>query len=419
MAEPGIVLDGVYKKFRRGELHDSLRDLIPAMVRKVKPGRAAVVAEQQKRLTGEEFWAVEDLSFTVKAGDALGIIGGNGAGKSTTLKIINGILRPNRGTCTVTGRMGALIEIAAGFHQDLTGRENVFLQGAIMGMSKQLIMQRFDDIVEFAGMGTFIDTPVKRYSSGMNARLGFAIAAHLNPDVLIIDEVLSVGDFRFQQRAYDRVRDLIRSGIPVVVVSHQLDRIATLCTRALVLRNGRMVFDGPASDAVTAYLGDIGTDADITTVGDISLETFTADRTADIAPGDPVTLRITGAIARTTSTETSYSVGVRISSTQDGHVVSTVSTSRAGLPLAAGPFAIDMLVDMNVPPGVYRCDAFSWDTVADCEIGITSSLFLQVRQAAGVHGGVTFLRPRVRVSKPTSDPESRSRASAEAVGCPA
>ena len=420
MAEPGIVLDGVYKKFRRGELHDSLRDLIPAMVRKVKPGRAAVDADRQKRLTGEEFWAVEDLSFQVRPGDALGIIGGNGAGKSTTLKIINGILRPNRGTCTVTGRMGALIEIAAGFHQDLTGRENVFLQGSIMGMTKQLIRQRFDEIVEFAGMAEFIDTPVKRYSSGMNARLGFAIAAHLSPDVLIIDEVLSVGDFRFQQRAYDRVQSLIKSGIPVVVVSHQLDRVATLCTRALVLRHGRAVFDGPASDAVTAYLGDAGAGVGVASASGVSLDSFTADRTSDVAPGESVALHMVGAIAPSEGDVTHYSVGVRISSTQDGHVVATASTSRAGVPLASGPFEVDMQLDMNVPPGVYRFDAFTWDTVADREVGVTASLFVQVREMPGVHGGVAFVRPRVRVRSARPDdvrPSRVSVASAEEVEC--
>jgi lipopolysaccharide transport system ATP-binding protein len=154
----------------------------------------------------------------------------------------------------VRGRVGALIEIAAGFHQDLTGRENVFLQGAIMGMPKALIRDRFDDIIDFAGIGPFIDTPVKRYSSGMNARLGFAIAAHLSPDVLIIDEVLSVGDFEFQQRAFGRMQELARSGIPVVVVSHQLDRIAELCTSAILMERGEVKFAGPTLDAIREYL---------------------------------------------------------------------------------------------------------------------------------------------------------------------
>lgn len=411
MAEPGIVLDGVYKKFRRGELHDSLRDLIPAMVRKLAPGSAEAAAAQQKRLGGDEFWAVEDLSFEVRPGEALGIIGGNGAGKSTTLKIINGILRPNRGTCTVTGRMGALIEIAAGFHQDLTGRENVYLQGAIMGMSKQLIRERFDRIVEFAGMEAFIDTPVKRYSSGMNARLGFAIAAHLEPDVLIIDEVLSVGDFKFQQRAYDRVRELIGSGIPVVVVSHQLDRVATLCTRALVLRHGRVVFDGTASGAVTAYLSDAGNVELAGTTGrEVAIERFTADRSVNIAPGDTVALRVGGRVDAPPDDGCVYSVGVRVSSTLDGHEVATMSTARSGLTLPHGPFDFDLAIDVNVPAGVYRCDAYAWNVTADREVGRTATVFLQVREVAGVTGGTAFLRPRLEAHR--ADAHSAAAAAA-------
>jgi lipopolysaccharide transport system ATP-binding protein len=225
MAEPGIVFDQVWKKFKRGEMYDSLRDLIPAVTRRLLSRGQPADALQQR-----EFWALRDVGFEVRPGEALGIIGANGAGKSTTLKILNRILRPTRGHVEVRGRAGALIEISAGFHQDLTGRENVFLQGAIMGMPKEEIIRKFDEIVEFAGIAEFIDTPVKRYSSGMNARLGFAIAAHLDPDVLIIDEVLSVGDLSFQNRAFGRIQDLVRSGIPVVIVSHQLDRVAALCT---------------------------------------------------------------------------------------------------------------------------------------------------------------------------------------------
>ena len=190
MATPGIEFHHVWKRFRRGELHDSLRDLLPAMAKRLV-GRA----QRADELRTGDFWALKDVSFRVEPGQALGIIGPNGAGKSTVLKILTRILRPNRGGCTVRGRIGALIEVAAGFHPDLTGRENVFLQGAIMGMSAADTLRKFDEIVEFSGIADFIDTPVKRYSSGMNARLGFSIAVHLDPDVLIIDEVLAVGDY--------------------------------------------------------------------------------------------------------------------------------------------------------------------------------------------------------------------------------
>ena len=166
-----IVFDHVWKRFHRGPAHDSLRDLIPALAR-----RAVGRGRQREELEEGDFWAVRDVDFEVLPGQALGIIGGNGAGKSTTLKLLTKILGPTRGTARVEGRVGSLIEVSAGFHPDLSGRENVFLQGAIMGMPQKLIRERFDDIVEFSGISAFIDTPVKRYSSGMNARLGFSIA---------------------------------------------------------------------------------------------------------------------------------------------------------------------------------------------------------------------------------------------------
>ena len=193
------------------------------------------------------------MSFEVNAGEALGIIGPNGAGKSTILKLLTRILKPTGGHCEVRGRVGALIEVAAGFHPDLTGRENVFLQGAIMGMKRAEIARKFDEIVEFAGVGEFIDTPVKRYSSGMNARLGFAIAAHLDPDVLLIDEVLSVGDAAFQDRCVERMRELIERGIPLVFISHNLPAVLDLCTRAIVIDHGTVRFDGSPAAAIQEY----------------------------------------------------------------------------------------------------------------------------------------------------------------------
>ena len=213
MAGPGLIeFQHVWKKFRRGEFHDSLRDMVPALASQLFGRRSPDALDQR------EFWAVQDVSFSVRPGEALGIIGPNGAGKSTILKLLTRILRPTQGRCGIRGRVGTLIEIAAGFHQDLTGAENIFLQGCIMGMTRKEIAARFDDIIAFSELAEFIDTPVKRYSSGMNARLGFAIAAHMSPDVLVVDEVLAVGDWRFQKKAFDRIGEMMRRGIPVVVV---------------------------------------------------------------------------------------------------------------------------------------------------------------------------------------------------------
>ena len=249
MSTPRVIFDRVWKKFERGERHDSLRDLIPAFARRLAGGRP------EPELREQEFWALEDVSFTVAPGEALGIIGRNGAGKSTVLKLLNRILRPTRGSCKVVGRSGALIEVAAGFHPDLTGRENIFLQGAIMGMRRAEIAARFDEIVAFAGVERFIDTPVKRYSSGMNARLGFSIAAHLEPDVLLIDEVLAVGDLGFQEKCHARMRRFRGEDVAIVFVSHHLSAVSQLCNKVLMLDGGRPIRLGPPAEVIAEYCG--------------------------------------------------------------------------------------------------------------------------------------------------------------------
>ena len=295
MSAAPVRFDGVWKKFRRGERHDSLRDLIPAAARRLfRPRPADALAEQ-------EFWALRDVSFEVAAGETLGIIGRNGAGKSTILKLLSRILRPTRGHSQVRGRVGALIELAAGFHPDLTGRENICMQGAVMGMRRGDIARKFEAIVEFADVAAFIDTPVKRYSSGMHARLGFSIAAHLEPDVLIIDEILSVGDLAFQQRCIDRMMDFRRHGAAIVFVSHNLQAVATHFDRGLLLDRGTPVFLGSAAEAVARYterpgaapasaLQDEGRRARVVSA---SLRNRRGSPAADCAPDDELSLFVT------------------------------------------------------------------------------------------------------------------------------
>ncbi|HEY9479803.1 MAG TPA: ABC transporter ATP-binding protein, partial [Gemmatimonadaceae bacterium] len=251
--EPPVIFDGVWKKFRRGERADSLRDLIPALARRMVRGKPP--ADELEDGSGD-FWALRDVSFTVRPGEALGIIGPNGAGKSTVLKLLTKILKPTRGRAAVHGRTGALIEVAAGFHADLTGRENIYLQGAILGMKRSEIARTMDAIIDFADLGEFIDTPVKRFSSGMSARLGFSIAAHLDPDVLIIDEVLSVGDMAFQQRCLDRMKLFKSRGVAIVFVSHNLQQVSTLCDRGIFLQR-EVRAQGPVQDALAAYVGGV------------------------------------------------------------------------------------------------------------------------------------------------------------------
>jgi ABC-type polysaccharide/polyol phosphate transport system ATPase subunit len=249
MTETVLELEHVYKKFRRGELYDSLRDLVPAVAGRLLRGRRRDAPADRR-----EFWALEDVSFAVARGEALGIIGANGAGKSTILKILSRILRPTLGEMRVAGRLSALIEVSAGFHPDLTGRENVFLNGTILGMSRQDIRRRFDEIVAFSGIEEFIDTPVKRYSSGMFARLGFSVAAHLDPDVLVVDEVLSVGDYAFQRRCAERMREVLTGGATIVFVSHNLRAVSELCDRVLLLERGRIATIDQPDAAIAKYL---------------------------------------------------------------------------------------------------------------------------------------------------------------------
>jgi lipopolysaccharide transport system ATP-binding protein len=248
MSDVALRMSHVFKRFRRGELHDSLRDLIPSLVTR------AVRRDRERSLAPQEFWVLNDINLEVRKGETLGIIGYNGAGKSTMLKHLSGIMTPTRGDIEVHGRLSALIEVGAGFHHDLTGRENVFLNGVILGMTRAEIKRKFDEIVEFAGLEEFIDTPVKRYSSGMFARLGFSVAAHLEPDILVIDEVLSVGDFVFQRKGLEKMRAIAKSGATVIFVSHNLQSVAEFCRRTVLLERGRIVLDGPTGEVLRRYL---------------------------------------------------------------------------------------------------------------------------------------------------------------------
>ncbi|MCC5829839.1 MAG: ATP-binding cassette domain-containing protein [Phycisphaeraceae bacterium] len=247
--ERAIRIDRVWKKFRVGEFHDSLRDLIPDLFRRIV-GRGV----QRDELGSKEFWALKDVAFEVGKGESLGIIGPNGAGKSTLLKVLSRIMRPDRGRYEVDGRVSALIEVGAGFHPDLTGRENLFLNGAILGMKRAEVKAREEEIIEFSGIGRFIDTPVKRFSSGMKARLGFAVAAHLKPDILLVDEVLSVGDAAFRGKCVRFMRQLIQSDVTVVFISHILEQVRRLCPRTVVLDQGQTVYDGPTDGAIRKYM---------------------------------------------------------------------------------------------------------------------------------------------------------------------
>lgn len=238
------------------ERYTALRDVVGRTVkgfvrsaRDMIYGRAIVSGDEQ-----EEFWALKDIKFEIKRGEVVGIIGRNGAGKSTLLKVLSRITEPSEGRVTIKGRVASLLEVGTGFHPELTGRENIYLNGAILGMTRAEIKRKFDEIVDFAGVEKFLDTPVKRYSSGMYVRLAFAVAAHLEPEILVIDEVLAVGDAEFQKKCLGKMGEVAKGGRTVLFVSHNLGAVQALCPRCLLIQNGRVSFDGNSENTVASYL---------------------------------------------------------------------------------------------------------------------------------------------------------------------
>lgn len=254
MSTAAIRADGLSKMYRisaGAQGHDTLRDLLADRAR-------GIVARNGPRPHRHELWALRDVSFEIPSGQVVGIIGRNGAGKSTLLKILSRITEPTEGRVEIRGRVGSLLEVGTGFHPELTGRENIYLNGAILGMKKTEIGRKFDEIVGFAEIDRLLDTPVKRYSSGMQVRLAFAVAAHLEPDILLVDEVLAVGDVAFQRKCLGKMSTVAREGRTVLFVSHNMAAVQNLCARGLVVREGHLAFDGSAQEAIADYLRQMG-----------------------------------------------------------------------------------------------------------------------------------------------------------------
>lgn len=262
MSDIAITVENLSKSYlvghnpAQGERYTALRDVLArnvrGLVRKTRDmfhGHAVVQGDEV-----EEFWALKDVSFEVKLGETLGIIGRNGAGKSTLLKVLSRITEPTKGRVTLHGRVASLLEVGTGFHPELTGRENIFLNGAILGMRRDEIRRKFDEIVAFAETEKFLDTPVKRYSSGMYVRLAFAVAAHLEPEILVVDEVLAVGDAQFQKKCLGKMGSIAKEGRTVLFVSHNMDAISRLCKRSIILNLGENLFDGQSMNAIQFYL---------------------------------------------------------------------------------------------------------------------------------------------------------------------
>ncbi len=368
-ADAVIVADGVSKQYRLGERqqYGALRDVLAGAVRLGRgPTREGADRVPRRR---ETIWALDDVSFEVTEGEVVGIIGRNGAGKSTLLKILSRITTPTRGEIRMRGRIGSLLEVGSGFHPELNGTENVFLNGAILGMSRTEIQAKLDEIVAFAEMDGFMTTPVKHYSVGMFMRLAFAVAAHLDAEILVVDEVLAVGDARFQQKCLAKMGEVARSGRSVLFVSHNLEATLALCDRGLVLDGGRLLHDGPTRDAVDAYRRLAGVS---TRVGDrIDLSGLSREGTGEVRMVEAAILgaggRPTGEGAGPLRLELSIEAGqaIEVSSlgltvgTEGGLLLLNLDTGdaepRRPLRLAAGTNRLLVEVsELGLAPGRYR-----------------------------------------------------------------
>jgi ABC-type polysaccharide/polyol phosphate transport system ATPase subunit len=308
-------------------------------------------------------WALRDVSFQVRQGEALGIVGHNGAGKTTILKILSSITTPSAGEITVRGRMAALVEVGSGFHPELTGRENIQLHGAMLGMRRSEIRRKLDSIIEFSGVGQYIDVPVKRYSSGMYVRLGFSIAAHLDPDILLLDEVLAVGDAAFQAKCLDRLAELRRSGRTVVFISHDLAAVYRLCDRAILMSHGRVVAEGPPREVIDEYQQmTFGDDArpisatELDSPAQCTSVSFSAPDSAEgIQTGHPMVARL-GYRARQVVPAAVFRISLYWPS---GYLCAQLTTdsSHGGFTLGPGDGTIEFCCPvLPVVPGLYRID---------------------------------------------------------------
>lgn len=251
MGDIAVRVEGLHKRYRLGAMHAQDGSLAGALAR----GLRQVVGRQARASrSSEAIWALRDVSFEIKKGEVFGVIGTNGSGKSTLLKILSRVTEPTKGRAVITGRFCGLLEVGTGFHPELTGRDNVYMSGAILGMKRREIARKFDEIVAFAEVEQFIDTPVKHYSSGMYVRLGFSVLAHMDPDILIVDEVLAVGDVRFQKKCMGKMEDVGQHGRTVILVSHDMRAITRMCKRAMLLNKGEVVQEGDAHEVVNHYL---------------------------------------------------------------------------------------------------------------------------------------------------------------------
>jgi lipopolysaccharide transport system ATP-binding protein len=435
MAEEVVIrAEGLGKKYTIGhqverERYVALRDVLTRGARgawrnaaRMARGQAIIAADAV-----EEFWALKDVSFEVKRGEVLGIIGRNGAGKSTLFKILSRITEPSAGRVTIQGRVASLLEVGTGFHPELTGRENVYLNGAILGMTRAEIKRKFDEIVAFAEVQKFLDTPVKRYSSGMYVRLAFAVAAHLEPEILVVDEVLAVGDAEFQKKCLGKMSEVAGGGRTVLFVSHNMAVIRHLCERAILLRHGRIVCDGVPQLTISSYLSDVvvgncvnlGNWRDRITTGDACITELRLDDGHEgptIVFGEDLRICIR---TRFTTVVKDPIFGVIIHDSS-GEPVSNAQSTHDGLNVseAAGEFAVEVYFrKLTLYPGRYYLSPYIADsTFRDIDFPRMCAM-IDVCPAPGPHGdlrlhenwGKVFIPSKWRVAEVQPDAECQDK----------
>lgn len=371
-----IKIENVSKQYRLGKIgtgsinHDLKRWW--SMVRGKEDPHLKIgeVNDHTEKGTSDLVWALRDINFEVKEGEVLGIIGKNGAGKSTLLKILSRTTAPTTGSVNIKGRIASLLEVGTGFHPELTGRENIFLNGAILGMRKKEIQSKFDEIVDFSGVEKYIDTPVKRYSSGMYVRLAFAVAAHLEPEILIIDEVLAVGDAEFQRKCLGKMKDVSGQGRTVLFVSHNMEAVRSLCQRVVLIRNGNVIMDGNTDEVINKYFEGSSELMSVALVerkdrkGSQSFS-FVNYHFADIngipiefaVPGKPFMICLEVAKKSNTSINAKCSIGIH---DKYGVRLTTLSNELTGAEHKSNDnFIISFLIEnMSLYPGEYKCNVF-------------------------------------------------------------
>lgn len=390
-----IRIEGLGKRYRLGERQAAYKTLRESLVRSFE----SLFARKRSGASADDpfLWALRDVDLSIEAGEVVGVIGRNGAGKTTLLKVLSRITEPTEGRVEIRGRVGSLLEVGTGFHPELTGRDNIFLNGAILGMRRAEIMTKFDEIVAFAEVERFIDTPVKRYSSGMYLRLAFAVAAHLEPEILLVDEVLAVGDVAFQKKCVGKMGDVARGGRTVLFVSHNLGLVSDLCTRSVQFSQGRVVADGPTRAIVTRYLEDGALSSSVDLAG------WTEDRSGDgpmrltrvsvgdrdaadrgsFAFGDEIVFRV-GVQARPRSR---CIVGVAIRDSE-GHLILHVNNTddRASVELPAELSEIQVRLERVIlNDGTYHVTIWLGDELNTLNDRAGNCVSFEVRSAADGH----------------------------------